>query len=320
MKKIAVWSSAIITIIMPRSKSIELTRLGFVREVCMGDFSLAICKIRMVAKLPSERKEYYFSCKSGPMQKITTMLLITSLGLLSACILPNDKKEAKQAGGSKTRDSIRVETAKHPNGKLKSEVPYAGKQKHGLAKTYDKEGNIMLELPYVWGKREGQSKRYYEGGKQVFQTTEYKDDLIHGMQVKYRENGDLMSESRFEKNFDCVGVKEYYTDKTLKKEYSKLIVTPVDRLQSQGVYTLMLSMSEKVRRVKYYTGKLTPSGCLHEDLYSVLLDEQNKTGKLTYNIPPGAFLMEELTIIAAVETIHGNTYVVQRTHNLAIQN
>lgn len=253
------------------------------------------------------------------MNKFITAVLVGALALLSACVLPIEKKEGKSEE-SKKRDSVRVETANHPNGKLKAEVPYAGKKKHGLAKTFDKDGNIMLELPYVFGKREGQSKKYYEGGKQVYQTTEYKNDLLHGMQVKYRENGDLMSEARFENDFSCAGLKEYYTDKTLKKEYPKLIVTPIDKIQSQGVYVLNISMSERVRKVKYYTGKLSPTGCLNDELYSVLLDEQKNIGVLKYNIPPGAFLMEELNIIATVETIYGNTYVVQRTHNLAIEN
>jgi hypothetical protein len=253
------------------------------------------------------------------MRKVLAMLLLVGVSFLQACILSIERKEPNPET-HKTRDSIRVETAMHPNGKLKSEIPYAGKQKHGLAKTYDKDGNIMLELPFVFGKREGQSKRYYEGGKQLYQTTEYKDDRFHGLQIKYRENGDRMSEARFENDFSCLGLKEYYTDNTLKKEYPKLIITPVDKIQSQGVYTLILSLSERVRKVKYYTGKLTPSGCLHNDLYSVLLDEQAKTGKLTYNLPPGAFLMDELNIIAAAETLQGNTYVVQQKYNLAIQN
>lgn len=237
---------------------------------------------------------------------------------LVGCVLSFDKKETKAGAGK--RDSIRVETAKHSNGKLKAEVPYAGKKKHGLAKTYDKDGNLQLELPYVLGKREGQSKRYYEGGKQVYQTTEYKDDKINGKQIKYRENGDLMCESRFENNFDCTGLKEYHTDKTLKKDYPKLIITPVDRLEANGEYALLISLSQKVRRVKYYTGQLTPSGCLNDDLETIYQDEQKKIGKLTYSIPPGAFLMEEISIIAAVETIYGNTYIIKGKHNLAIQN
>ncbi len=253
------------------------------------------------------------------MNKVISAVFVSAIAMLSACVLPLEKKEGKSEEAKK-RDSVRVETAKHSNGKIKAEIPYAGKKKHCLAKTFDKDGNIMLELPYVFGKREGQSKKYYEGGKQLYQTTEYKNDLLHGMQVKYRENGDVMSEARFENDFSCLGLKEFYTDKTLKKEYPRLIITPIDKIQSQGVYKLNVSMSERVRKVKYYTGKLSPSGCLHDDLFSILLDEQKKAGVLEYNIPPGAFLMEEVNIIAAVETVLGNTYVVQRTYNLAIEN
>jgi hypothetical protein len=250
--------------------------------------------------------------------KIDLIFPITVM-VFTSCNLNFDKNGIREETAVKG-DSIQVVVSKHPNGKIKAEVPYKGKLKDGIGRTFDKDGNISLELPYVAGKREGQSKKYFEGGKQVYQTTEYKADILHGWQVKYRETGEIMSEARYENNFACTGLKEYYTDNTLKKEYPKLIITPIDRIQSQGDYTLLISMSEKVRKVKYYTGNLTVSGCLNEDLYSVLLDDKAKTGKLTYTIPPGSFLMEELNIIAAVETIHGNTYIVQRSHNLAIQN
>jgi MORN repeat variant len=251
------------------------------------------------------------------LNRIATVL-ITGL-VLNSCNLKFETKELKDTANTK-KDSIRVEVSKHPNGKIKAEVPYKGKLKDGLGKMYDKDGNITLELPYVAGKREGQSKKYYEGGKQVYQTTEYKADKFHGWQVKYRDTGEVMSEARYEDDFACTGLKEYYTDNTLKKEYPKLVITPIDKIQSQGVYSLLISMSEKVRKVKYYTGNLSASGCLNDDLYAILQDEQAKTGKLVYNIPAGAFLMEEVNIIAALETIHGNTYITQRKHNLAIQN
>ncbi|MBA4054130.1 MAG: hypothetical protein C0490_05410, partial [Marivirga sp.] len=74
------------------------------------------------------------------------------------------------------------------------------------------------------------------------------------------------------------------------------------------------------RSVKYYTGKLSPSGCLTDNLYYILQDQSTKTGELKYNLSPGRFVMEEVNVIAAVETLQGNTYVTQKVFNLAIDN
>ncbi len=247
------------------------------------------------------------------MRIVLALFILVCLGCTQS---PSKKNENKED----SKDGTKVIKTTYSNGKPKAEVSYKDGKKNGLSKSFDKEGKISLELPYINNKREGKSKKYYEGGQQLYQTTEYKDDLMNGMQIKYRENGDVLSEAQYEKNFPCLNLKEYYKDNTLKKEYPKIVVTPIDRLDSQGVYILQISMSEKVRKVKYYTGKLTSVGCLSDDLYSILLNEQAKTGKLTYNLGPGGFMMEELNIIAVVETNYGNSYITQRKYNLAIDN
>jgi hypothetical protein len=244
------------------------------------------------------------------MRKAIVLLTI----ICSSCLFEKGKSTTDKSKS----DAEKLQVTKYANGKRKAEVPYKDGKRNGMSKSYDMKGNISLELPYVNDKREGQSKKYYEGGKQVFQTTEYKDDKMHGVQVKYRLNGAVMSEARFENGYPCAGLKQYLTDNTLKQKYPKIIVKPIDMLETTGSYVLEISMSEKVREVKYYTGKLSPSGCLSDNLYYVMLDEQRKTGILKYNLQPGGFLMEELNIIAAVETLQGNTYITQRTYNLAI--
>jgi hypothetical protein len=235
--------------------------------------------------------------------------------LCCSCLFEKKKSDKKE-----DLKSEKVQVSKYSNGKTKAEVPFKDGKRNGMSRTFDNKGNITLELPYVNDKREGRSKKYYEGGKQVFQTTEYKDDKIHGMQIKYRLNGAVMSEARFENGFPCNGLKQYLTDNTLKQKYPQIVIRPIDMIESAGTYVLEISMSEKVREVKYYTGKLSRSGCLTENLYFVFFDQARKTGILKYDLQPGAFVMEELNIIAAVETLLGNTYITQRKYNLAIDN
>jgi antitoxin component YwqK of YwqJK toxin-antitoxin module len=245
------------------------------------------------------------------MRYVYALLMISFLGCFTS---KNDGQE-----NSESTDSTKVIRNKYPSGKIKSEARYKNGKKNGMARSYDKNGALSLELPYVDDKREGQSKRYYEGGKVLYQTTEYKNDLLHGIQVKYREDGSVMSEARYEKDFPCLGIREYYTDKTLKREYPQIMVKPIDKLETSGKYILEISMSDKVRRVRYYQGKLPPSGCLSEDLYHIYQEEGRKTGILEFELPPGAFMMKEVSLIAAVETIYDNTFITQTTYNLAIQ-
>lgn len=240
--------------------------------------------------------------------------------LLAVIILSCAPDKKKVAGGEKTSDGSKIVVTKHENGKTRAEIAYKDGKQHGLSRSYDREGKLILELPYANGKREGLSKKYFAGGKQLYQTTEYKNDKIHGIQTKYRENGNVMSEAKFENGLTCIGLKEYLLDNTLKKQYPKIVITPIDRLEQAGTYTLQLSMSDKVRSVKYYEGKLSPGGCLNENLYFILLNQNERTAELRYSLPPGGFKMQELNIIAVVETILGNSYVTQRTYNLAIDN
>jgi hypothetical protein len=246
-----------------------------------------------------------------------TLILIFTI-LVTGC-LPIKREDKKNEKEKVNPDGSKVIKSIYPNGKPKAEVIYKGGKKNGLSKSYDKEGNIMLELPYVNDKKEGQSKKYYEGGKQIYSTTEYKDNNMHGLQVKYRENGDLMSEAKYKEGNPCIGIKEYYKDNTLKNEYPKIIITPIDQIESNGLYYLDITISERARKVKYYMGTLK-DGCVTSDLYFIQMDESTDKGRLRFEMPPGAFRMEEINIIATMETIYGNTYITQRKYNLAIDN
>lgn len=249
-------------------------------------------------------------------------ILFVFIAIIFLCCSTGKKDDEKKKNIKKKRTATKdgIVTSRYANGKPRAEITFKDGKRSGLSKSYDRNGDILLELPYIDDKRNGQSKKYYGGGKQLFQTTEYKDDRMHGLQIKYRHDGKVMSEARYENDFPCVGLKQYLTDNTLKKSYPKIVFTPIDQLETQGVYTLKVSMSEKIKAVKYYTGKLSPSGCLSDNLYYILQDQKSKTGELKYNLPPGGFMMEEVNVIAAVETLQGNTYVTQRVFNLAIDN
>jgi hypothetical protein len=233
-----------------------------------------------------------------------------------SCSSPNNNNSTEpiaNADGSKTVRSY------YRNKQVKAEVTYMGDKRHGISRSYDAKGVLLLELPYADDKREGQSKKYYATGT-LFQTTEYVDDMIHGKQVKYRTDGRMMSEAIFEKEEPCLGLKEYLEDNTVKKKYPKIVVKEIDRIESRGKFILEVSMSDKVKRVKYYTGKLSPGGCIWNGSASVPADEDPRVGTIVYTLYPGQFVMEEVTITAVVETLMGNSYVTQTRKNIAIKN
>jgi antitoxin component YwqK of YwqJK toxin-antitoxin module len=228
--------------------------------------------------------------------------------------IPNDS--TVDATGKKKNGLIKSYDV---DGKLYSAITYKNGIKDGISYAYYPNGQVNLELTYANGKRTGQSKRFYENGK-LYQTTDYRDGNMHGWQKKYRENGDVISTSKFEKDEPCLGLKEYLLGNSLKQNFPTIVVTPLDELATKGRYTLKLSMSDKTKKVKFYEGKLSAGGCLHDGLEYIRLDERTGKGEIVFNLPPRGFIMEEINIIARVKTLQGNTYIAQRTYNLAIDN
>lgn len=233
--------------------------------------------------------------------------ILLLLIVLCAC----SKKEKDQSAPIKNPDGTTTVRAYYKNKKVRSEQSFKGDKRHGMSRTYNEQGQVILELPYADDLRNGQSKRYYETG-QVYQTTEYVNDTIHGSLVKYRSNGALSSEARYEKALPCLGLKEYLEDGTLKKKYPKIVIKVVDKVGESGEYLINVSMSEKVKKVHYYTGELSPSGCVYENNKWILLDEVEKTGRINYSVMPSRYATNELNIVAVVETILGNEYVTQQ--------
>lgn len=246
---------------------------------------------------------------------IPFVLLLLSCG-------PGNKKEKVGPKDTVAVDSLgqKVVRSYFPGGKTKSEVIYKNGKKNGVARTYDSDGSVILELPYVDDMREGTSKKYYAGGKVLAQTTEYKNNKMNGFQTRYRGNGDLMSEARYEDDFPCTELREYLENKALKKKYPAIEIKVQNTMDMNGVYKLKISLSERARTIKFYEGKLTSTGCMGDQLNYLLFDEATRTAEISYRLPPGGFVMEELNIIAAYETLMGNTAIAQRKYHVAVDN
>lgn len=239
------------------------------------------------------------------------LLLILIIGL--SCEPP--KKDLKKSTGK--NDGLVKSYSK--DGKLLSEINYKDGVRDGIGKSYYKNGNIQLYIPYVMGKRHGVVKRYYESGK-IYKETEFSDDRETGTQKTYKENGKLRSEARLEDGEPCIGLKEYLLDGTVKKKYPTIVSKVVDKVRVSGEYFVYLSLSDGYGRVKFYRGELSKTGCLTNRLVPLPFNQKSKQGELKYTIPVGGFLMEEVNIVAEITTLAGNSYLMTKKLNVAIDN
>jgi MORN repeat variant len=244
-------------------------------------------------------------------------LFLLVLIFLFAMSCETKKKDVKSKKKADTTDGLKKYYS--TDGKLKTELTILKGKRNGIARTYYKNGKVSLEMNYKTGKRDGLSKRYYEDGT-LYQETNYKDDKIDGIRKKYREDGKPMAIARYENDHPCSGLREFLLKGGEKDNFPSIVISPEDRLKREGVYIINLSLSDKSRRVKFYIGNLSSSGCLTEKLISVMMDKSTGTGKIPYTLPPGAFMMEELNFVAELETMSGNTFITQKKFYVSIEN
>lgn len=203
---------------------------------------------------------------------------------------------------------------------LKTEIMYKNGKRHGVAKNYYGDGKTLHQkIEYKEDKKHGEAITYYENGN-IYQSTPYIEDKIEGVRKKYRQNGKLMSEAPYKNDHPCLGLKEYLLDGSLKKKFPKIVFKPKDNILKNGRYDLEVMMSDKSRDVDFYVNTpLSKDGCLIEEFGS---RSNYKPGvlRLSYTLPPNAFIMEELSILAVVKTNLGNQYVTTAKYNLAIEN
>jgi hypothetical protein len=192
--------------------------------------------------------------------------------------------------------------------------------KNGVSKEYYSNGNVFQEVMYENNLREGLAKRYFENGI-LSQETPYENDMMHGVQKKYRRTGELMAEIPYHEDNACVGLKEYTTDGKLKKRYPSIVITPVDKILLDGSYTLEIRLSDGTKGgVEYFEGSLTGGKYLDPNTSKKIWDVRDGVGKIVYRLPPGGFVMQEITIVAKMKTVQANYYITEKRYHLAVEN
>ncbi len=239
-------------------------------------------------------------------------MLACSICIVTSC-LPIDSKEKS---GKKKKDGL-VEQYR-PDGTLKSSINLKDGKRHGLAKSYYKDGSLRQQIDYHNNVKHGLAITYYENGNK-FQETPYYNGEIHGIQKKYRLNGKLMAEVPYNYGQPCAGLVEYLLNGNKKKRYPTINIRAVDNLITSNEYSLILSLSDGNKNVKFYSGQLTDDGCMPHYAIDLGVSAPGEI-EVKYELPEQHFVMEELNFIADVKTKLGNPYIIETSHYLAIEN
>jgi hypothetical protein len=125
--------------------------------------------------------------------------------------------------------------------------------KEGLKKTFYASGKVRQTFWYVNNLREDSSKWYYEEG-QVFRTTPYKHDTIDGIQIQYYRTGEVKARLKYIKGLRAPFLEEFTRDGKLIKGYPEMVINTKDDYKSKGIYGITLQLSDKSKKVRYYTG------------------------------------------------------------------
>lgn len=205
----------------------------------------------------------------------------------------------------------------YPDGKVYLEITYRDSLVEGTFKQYFKTGIVFEESEYRRGVKHGKSRTYHPNGRLSTETM-YDSGRIHGIQKKYRGDGQIAFAAPYYYDRPCVGLKEFYLSGRLVDNYPKIVIRPENRLLLDDLYVLRISLSNKNTRVEFFQGELTDGKYIGDKAERISTDEG--IGSIYYTLPPGAFVMEKLNIIAKVKTDLNNYYITQTSYNLAAEN
>lgn len=238
-----------------------------------------------------------------------SIILIVAVGLLQSCL--QDVSEEKPKGKLQGLHKYYF-----PDGKLYLEINYKDSVPHGEVRRYFKAGGILESSNYNNGILHGISRTYYEGGK-LSSETPYDSGRIHGVKKKFRKDGMPAYEAPYRYGQPCVGLKEFFLSGRPVDNYPSIVFKPLNELLKENRYILQIMLSDGSKVVEFYHGKLVDGKYIHPNADPI--HTQNGVAKLYYYLPPGAFAMEKVEVVAKIKTDLGNYVLAEASHNLAVE-
>lgn len=201
-------------------------------------------------------------------------------------------------------------------GKLRAEINFKDKKKHGLAKSYFPNGKVAIEMYYNMGVKDSLYKRFYESGS-LYEECTFKNNLNDGLKKMYYDGGKPMSQQTFKAGVPCADLKEYTKEGKLKEQYPELVFKIEDKTAFEDYGRVVISLSDKSKKVEYFRGKIGDNPC---DFELEPLPTYDGESDLRIDMPKGTFFMKEMFVVAKVKTKLGNYKYITGKKNIAFEN
>jgi hypothetical protein len=193
-------------------------------------------------------------------------------------------------------------------GHVAMETTFKNGVKEGLTKTFYPSGKVRGTLWYENGLREDSAKWYFEDGP-LFRTTPYKRDTIDGVQMQYFRTGKLKARIGYRKGFRTFEFEEYDMKGRKVPAYPEMVISTKDDYNSNGTYTISVTLSDKSKKVKYFTGDFE-TGVI-DTTRCVKINTTDGKGILVLK-KSSAPQTGSVDILAAIMTFYGNNYLVHK--------
>lgn len=188
-----------------------------------------------------------------------SLLLIIAVSLISGCTGKSPATKGKLA----VNDSITISDTgytgirQYMSGRfLVKEVTFKNGVREGLMKSFYQTGEVRQTFSYKNGLREDSSIWYFLEG-QKFRATPYKRDTIDGIQIQYYRTGRVRAKIGYSKGIRTTFFQEYTPEGKIVGGYPSIIVNTKDDYKTQGIYKVILSLSDKSTGVRFWRGDIS---------------------------------------------------------------
>jgi hypothetical protein len=240
-----------------------------------------------------------------------SLFIILALLIFSGC---NGKKTSKKDSQTNNDTTIVNDTGytgikQYMSGQvLVKEITFKNGIREGLMKSFYQTGELRQTFWYKNGLREDSAKWYYQEG-QLFRSTPYKKDTIDGIQKQYYRTGRLKAKLGYIKGFRTPFLEEFTTDGKLVGVYPGLVVNTRDEYRTKGIYHVVMELSDKSTKVKYYRGDL--SAGVFDTAHCQEINTIKGIGYLDLK-KTGSVSTDNVGVIAEIMTNFGNKYIVHK--------
>lgn len=240
-------------------------------------------------------------------------LLLLSVCFLNACHNKTSDNLTNLNPEQATGDSLLNGEQKvlYANGTVHYLVEYKKGKANGRVREYTTDGKLYMDAIYADGHRNGKCTHFYKNGK-PFEVSDYVNGEKNGIENKYYENGALLATRIYKNNKVQPGLKEYAMDGTEIINDNKLIIKGIDHTLLEGKYIIQVSLKEPKSNVIFYAAPKSDPEARQK------LKMTNNIGILEIPVSSSHFVMKSLLFTAEYKTKLGNTMVLQRVYNLAV--